>query len=141
MKNFPEIKKLKSIYNAHNIAIKRLKRANREGFVLAEITIDSKVWNIYIDDEYGDCTKNKPLVAFYLMLFSLETYKDSIDYLDWCHQNLLDTSDLNWLDYYKTLETTYSEIKEVLGKIDSCISSLDYQLRTGVIDALFECEI
>ena len=141
MKKYPEIDKLKSIYTAHAISIKILKRANREGFVLAEINIDSKTWNIYIDDEYGDCTKNRPLVAFYLVLFSLETYHDSTDFLDWCRQNLLDASNPGLLDYYKSLKTTYSEIKSVLGGIDSCISSLDYQLRTGVIDALFECEV
>ena len=141
MNKYPEIERLKNLYTTHNISIKRLVPKYKEGFILAEMTIGAKSWNLYVDDEYEDCSKNNPLVAFYLILSSLEEYQDSLDYLDWCHQNLLDASDLIWLSYYKTLEKTYSEIKIELGEIDSCISSLDYQLRTGIIDALFEYEV
>lgn len=141
MKIYPEIEKLKSIYTAHNISIKRLLPTNKDGFVYAEMTIGTKSWKLYVDDEYEDCTKYNPIVALFLTLFSLEIYHDSVDYLDWCHQNLLDASDIKWLTYYKSLERTYEEIKNELGEIDSCISSLDYQLRTGIFDALFECEV
>ncbi len=141
MKTYREIEKLKSVYQSHNIKIKKLKRANFEGFVLAEITIDNHSWKVYVDDEYGDCSKNKPLVAFYLILFSLDVYKDSLDYLDWCNQNQLNASEIKWLDYYKSLDKTYSEIESILGEIDPCIDSFDYQLRNGVIDALFTSKV
>ncbi len=84
---------------------------------------------------------NKPLVSFFLVLFSLEIYDDRLDYLDWSKQNLIDSSNVKWLDYYRSLDKTYAEIKSVLGEIDSCISSMDYQLRTGIIDTLIECEV
>ncbi|PHS60691.1 MAG: hypothetical protein COB12_12865 [Flavobacterium sp.] len=141
MKKYQEIEKLKSIYKKNSIQIKPLKRANFEGFVLAEITIEKQSWKIYIDDEYGDCSKDKPLVAFYLMLFSLDVYDDSLDYLDWCNQNKINASDLKWLTYYKSLEKTYSELKHILGDLDPCIDSFDYQIRNGVIDALFASEV
>jgi len=141
MKKYQEIEKLKSIYTKYNIQIKSLKRANNEGFVLAEITIEKQSWKIYIDDEYGDCNKDKPLVALYLMLFSLDVYHDSLDYLDWCNQNKINGSDLKWLTYYKSLEKTYSELKQILGDMDPCIDSFDYQIRNGVIDALFASEV
>jgi len=123
MKKYPEIDELKSFFSSHNISIKRLKRANSEGFVLAEITIDSNSWKIYIDDEYGDCSKNKPLIALYLVLFSLEVYHDSLDYLDWCNQNKLDGAESKWLKYYQTLDRTYVEIKHILGDLSPRIDS------------------
>ena len=141
MKKYQEIEKLKSIYIEHSIQIKPLKRANNEGFLLAEITIEKQSWKIYIDDEYGDCNKDKPLVALYLMLFSLDVYHDSLDYLDWCNQNKINGSDLKWLTYYKSLEKTYSELKQIIGDMDPCIDSFDYQIRNGVIDALFASEV
>jgi len=141
MEMYQEIEKLKSIYIEHGIQIKPLKRANSEGFVFAEITIEKESWKIYIDDEYGDCSKDKPLVALFLMLFSLDVYHDSLDYLDWCNQNKINASDLKWLTYYKSLEKTYSELKQILGDLDPCIDPFDYQIRNEVIDALFASEV
>ena len=141
MKKYPEIEKLKSIYQSHSISIKKLKRANLEGFVLAEISINNQFWEIYIDDEYGDCSKNKPLIALYLILFSLDVYKDSLDFLDWCNQNKLNGSETKWLTYFKTLDKTYSEIKNIIGDMDPCIDSFDYQMRNDRIDVLFTTEV
>ena len=141
MEKYPEIKKLKKIYLRLNITIKQLMPINKDGFVSVEMSFGNKSWILYVDDEYKDFNVNKPLVSLFLVLLSLEMYDDSLDYLDWCKQNLLDATETIWLDYYKSLDETYAEIKNELGEIDSCISSFDYQLRTGVIDALFECEI
>jgi len=141
MKNYPEIEKLKTTYQSHSISIKKLKRADLEGFVLAEITINNQSWEIYVDDEYGDCAKNKPLIAFYLILFSLDVYKDSLDFLDWCNQNKLNGSETKWLTYYKTLNKTYTEIKAIIGDMDPCIDSFDYQMRHDIIDVLFAIEV
>lgn len=141
MKTYPEIEKLKSIYLSNHIVIKRLKPANSEGFVLAEITISNQSWNTYVDDEYGDWDKDKPLVSLYLILFSLDVYKDSLDYLDWCNQNKLNGSDTKWLDYYKTLDKTYTEIKTIISDMDPCIDSFDYQMRNDIIDVLFATEV
>ena len=141
MEKYPEIEKLKKIYLTHHITIKQLMPINKAGFVFVEMAIRSRTWKLYVDDEYKDFNVNKPLVSLFLALFSLEVYRDSTDYLEWCRQNSLSASETKWLPYYKGLESTYSEIKNILGEIDSCISPLDYQLRTGVIDALIECEI
>jgi len=141
MNKYPEIEKLKRIYLSQDISINKLEPIDEDWFVLVKMKIGGQSWEIYVDDEYGDFELNKPLVSFFLVLFSLEMYDDSLDYLEWCKQNLIDSSNSKWLDYYKSLEKTYAEIKSIFGEIDSCISSMDYQLRTGIIDTLIECEV
>ena len=141
MKNSPEIDKLIAIYQSHNITFKNIKSLNVTGFIHIKMTINSKSWDLYVDDEYGDSRFEKPLVALYLVLFSLEIYFDSYDFLDWSRQNQINPSQTEWLTYYKTLGKTYTEIKEILGEVDSCISSFDYQMRNDVIDELFASDI
>ncbi len=141
MYKYPEIERLKKIWISNTISIKQFPDSKKEDFVFVEMSIRNKSWKLYVDDEYKDFDTNKSLLALFLILFSLEMYDDSCDYLDWCKQNLLDSSDKVWLEYYKSLDKIYTEIKNELGEIDSCISSLDYQLRTGVIDVLIGCKI
>ncbi len=136
MENYPEIKQLVYYFKLHPLKMKRIQNKNNEGFVFVEVAIADKKWNVFVDDEYDNFNDENPLLNFYLLLASLEDYQESTDYLDWCKQNMLKTNDFKWLDYYQSLKLIYAEISSYLGTIDSCITPLDYQLSTGVIDVL-----
>lgn len=135
MSAYPQIEKLKSFFNGRTISFEKLASKNNE-FFLIRFSINKNYWDIYIDDECGDYNENNPLICLYLTLLALDTYKSTDDYLNWCHQYNIDSSELNWLDYFKELETTFHQIESELGVIDPCLSDYDYSLRTGVVDAL-----
>lgn len=100
-----------------------------------------KTWQILVDDEYQDFDPEKPLVNLFLTFHSLELYEEADDFLSWSNYFNLDTSNSQLLDYYRSLSNTYREIEQMVGKIDSCITPLDYQLRTGVVTALLQTDI
>ncbi len=135
MSTYPEIDQLQAYFNGRKISFRKLEE-EKPYFFLIEFSIDKKSWKIYVDDEYHDFDLDKPLACLYLTLLALDTYDYSDDYLNWCNQYGLDSSDLKWLDYFKTLDSIYQEVKTTLGKIDPCISDFDYTLRTGVVDEL-----
>lgn len=136
MKSYPEIECLKLYFKNYKLKLKKLSISNDEKFILVAFSIDDRSWNVYIDDEYNDYSDDNALMNLFLILSSLEDYNESKDYLTWCKQYGIDASELHWLDYYKSLGVIYAEIKSSLGLINPCISSIDYQLRTGVIKSL-----
>ena len=89
-----------------------------------------------MDDEYRDFDEQKPLVCLFLVLRSLEDFAESTDYLNWCNVYHLNASDMKWLTYYRDLPASYAGIEKQIGPINSFISDLDYQLRSGVFYAL-----
>ncbi|MEQ8361929.1 MAG: hypothetical protein RIF39_04230 [Cyclobacteriaceae bacterium] len=91
----------------------------------------NKTWHLYIGDEYKDFNTEKQLMCIFLVLRTLEDYEESSDFLVWCNQYGLNASHIHWLTYFKELDIRYTEIKNTLGTIDSIISSLEYQLRSG----------
>ncbi|MCB9196493.1 MAG: hypothetical protein H6598_09740 [Flavobacteriales bacterium] len=107
-----------------------------EPLIPLKLSIDENSWIIYVDDEYQDLNIGNPMMCLFLVLNSLVIYQESTDYLDWCNQNGINSSELKWLDYYQELSSTYSSIDRILGEIDPCIRPLDYQLRTGVVTSL-----
>ena len=133
---YNELKKLTSLFNKSNIEIIRNSRDNIQSFKTLELNLNNNLFSIYIDDEYNDVNEANPLMCFFLILRELEIYRDSTDYLDWCKQLGVNANDDQLRQYYISLEATYTEIEKILGEIDSCISSLDYQLNTGVIKKL-----
>ena len=136
MKSYSEIEKLKNYFKKHTIWLKKSSRSVQHYFIIVELTIDDNSWEVLVDDEYNDFSEDHQLMSLFLTLSSLEAYNESNDYLNWCKENGIDPSDSNLIEYYQSLDSIYREIKTILGEIDSCISSMDYQLRTGVIDAL-----
>lgn len=100
------------------------------------LIIDQRSWKILVDDEYEDLNPDNQLMCFFLVIRELETYLSEPDFLKWTAQNGSDASNEKLLEYYRELGKTVYEIKEELGEIDSKISGLDYELRTGVIDRL-----
>ena len=136
MNQFPEIEHLKSYFKKHIIGIKKHVPTFREDFYSVELSIDGYSWSIYIDDEYRDFSADNSLVCLFLVLNALETFQESKDYLSWCREYQINASDMSFLNYYEALGSSYQEIEIRLGKIDSGISSYDYQMRTGVVQAL-----
>jgi len=141
MNKYPELEKLKQLYFSEEIIFKEVSENNFEQYVCVEITINRKRWNILIDNEYSDFSVKNSLMTLYLVLSALEDYHESTDYLQWCFNNGLNSSNLKLLDYYKSLANSYSEIEAMLGEIDQCITSYDYQLRTGVVKELASYKI
>ena len=134
---YPEIEQLKSYFWVRDITIRRLaKLEDKEGMLPVELCVNKQCWLLYVDDEYADFDEVNPHLCLYLTLLSLEEYHDSTDFLAWCILFGLNSTDMEWLEYFKSLQHKYLEIELALGKIDSCISSYDYTLRTGVVDAL-----
>ncbi len=135
---YPEIQALLVYFEKHNIEIRRLGDFRHHDLIHVAFTIDGTTWNLYVDDEYKDFQEDRPVMCLYLVLFSLEMYLESDDFLSWCNQWFLDTKDPKWLQYYRDLGSMTREIEQRLGTIDAHVSDYEYQLRMGVVDALNE---
>ena len=133
---YRELEKLSSYFNRNKIEIKRDPAKDIQSFKTLELHLNSNIFSIYIDDEYNDVNETNPLMCFFLILRELEIYNDSTDYLDWCKQLGVNADNEQLRRYYISLESIYQKIEKSLGEIDSCISSLDYQLNTGVVQKL-----
>lgn len=136
MASYPEIVKLSSYFKERQISFEVISNQTDEPLTPLKLNIDENSWIIYVDDEYQDLDIDHPLMCLFLVLNSLVIYQESTDYLDWCNQNGINSSELKWLDYYQELSSTYLSIDRILGEIDPCIRPLDYQLRTGVVTSL-----
>lgn len=90
MKVYPEIEKLKQFFNDFSIDIERLSDENTKDTLWMRLTINTKSWKIYVDDEYKDFDESRPLIALFLTLNALEAYKESQDFLVWAKENYLD---------------------------------------------------
>ena len=133
---YNELEKLTSYFKRNKIEIKRNASKDIQSFKALELNLNNNLFSIYIDDEYNDVNEDNPLMCFFLILRELEIYQDSTDYLDWCKQLGVNANDEQLRQYYFTLGKSYKKIEKILGKINSCISSLDYQLNTGVVQEL-----
>ena len=133
---YHELEKLATYFNVNNIKIKSNVSKDIQSFKALELNLNNSIFTIYIDDEYNDVNEANPLLCFFLILRELEIYNDSTDYLNWCKQVGVNADDEQLRQYYITLGTSYKKIEKILGEIDSCISSLDYQLSTGAIKKL-----
>ncbi|MFT6921320.1 MAG: hypothetical protein ACJA1C_000314 [Crocinitomicaceae bacterium] len=94
--------------------------------------IGTKFWKLLIDDEYLYLNKNNQRISFYMVLRELSIYEEEDDFLSWCHQNGSSASSNEVLNYYRDLDSTFQEIKSILGTIDPLISDYDYELGTIV---------
>jgi len=134
----PEIKKLKSLQARHQLKVDLV--SNARPFLEVTLSTSDANWNLFVDDEYGDFDGQKQLLCLFLVLRSLEDYKDENDYLKWCSLYGLNPAEDKWLSYYRVLAKTYREIVSVIGEPDSYINSLDYQLRSGAFSALLQVD-
>ncbi len=130
MKTYPEIQRLQQHFHDHSIKIERLTPNERLGMFWARLTIDNTSWDLYVDDEYSDFKKDRQVMALFLVLTSLDDYKESDDFLIWAKENFLDASETKWLEYYRSLANIYNEIEAVLGDLDPQIDYYDYSMQT-----------
>ncbi len=138
MKTYPEIEALKAYVKGKTVAFQKMEPVHSPYFFPVAFTINNITWMLYIDDEYEHYNPSNLLLCLFLVLNALEDYAEASDYLVWCTHNSLDSRDLKWLDYYRSLDATYHAIKQQLGSIDACITPLDYQLMTGVAKTLVD---
>ena len=139
---YPQLKRLEEIKSKFKARIEFPNAFVPEIKDLVPVTLflKNKSWTILIDDEYKDLTPGKTMINLFLFLRELELYEEADDFLVWCNFYFLEPSTSGLLDYYKDLGKTFTEISLILGEVDSCIAGLDYELRTGVIDALIESD-
>ncbi len=120
---------LQALYNKLSPVFGKASR-HFSGLYSLKITIADLSFELLVDDEYEDLKIDNPLLHFYMMLRTLEIYKDSTDYLDWCKENNVDLS-RELRTYYWDLADILILIENKIGPIDSFISDLDYQLGSG----------
>lgn len=94
-----------------------------------KVTTGQSSWDLLLHDEFHDLDNDKPLVCLYLLLYALEDYQDTEDYLEWCKEYMIKPPEL--LTYYNELGSIYAEFEKMVGTIEIFISSMDYQLRAG----------
>jgi len=134
MSHYPEIDVLNKIYIKHKVEIRISSTdllAGKEDYLAVELKLEGKIFNFYVEDEYDDARYNYPLLNLCLVLRELEQYADSPDYLMWCREHYLDPKNQHILEYFKSLETIYSEIEKIIGKINSQISDWDFEMGSG----------
>ena len=129
---------LNELRRMHAVKIFILETTDHVDLKCAELFLGNKSWIILVDDEYNDLHEKNQLMCLFLILRELEIYQSESDFLKWCTQNGSNASDTKLLYYYKQLGKTILEIESIIGEIDSKISGLDYELRTGVIDELIK---
>ena len=130
MSLYPEIENLKTILSSHSISIfYQEKKANC--LQLVHLSISKQIFPIYTQDEYDDLSLNNPLLNLCLVLRELEIYQESSDYLNWCNTQGVNASDETIRKYYMSLDNSYTVIEKIIGKIDSQINDLDFQLNAG----------
>lgn len=129
---------LRELRNIHDISLRLDPFENIGPFKGVRLCIGENAWLILVDDEYNDLREANQLMCLYLCLRSLENYQYEPDFLKWCMHHNADASDFNLLQYYRSLGKTTYEVEQLIGTIDSRISSLDYELRTGIIRELVQ---
>ncbi len=131
---------LREVRDLHEIRIKLNIFGNIGDLKGVELYIGDESWQVLVDDEYNDLIEDHQLMCLFLVLRELETYLTEPDFLKWCMQNGSDASDFHLLQYYRELGRSVYEIEKRIGTIDSRISSLDYELRTGIIHELIQAK-
>lgn len=132
------VRSLKALRDDNSILIKLNYLHDNCDLKGVDFIIGEQSWPILIDDEYNDLREDRQLMALFLVLRELEIYQSEPDFLKWCMQNGSDPADFHLLEYYRSMGRSMYAIEKIIGTIDSHISSLDYELRTGIIRELVE---
>lgn len=104
-------------------------------WVLVELTIDGERFLIQVDDEYEDFKIDAIPLSFCVVLRSLEEYKESTDFLQWCKKTGIETNN-NALEYFRTLANVLKEIEILIEPIDSQISDIEFTTNAGAAQEL-----
>lgn len=134
--HYPQVDDLKALKNNFAITTSLADDSRLEGMLPLDLKIEGKSWRIFVNDLYNDLNGNPSYFSFYLALRELEQYKEVSDFMRWCALKGLPSSSMELLVYYKQLGRTVIDIENVIGKIDPKISSIDYEMRSSVINEL-----
>jgi len=124
------VDQISDIIKSKSITIS-LSNKSIENLQMVTFSVNASQWNILIDDEYEYLEINNQALWYCLVMFELENYAESEDFLSWCREGMINASNSKLLDYYRSLGVTYQEIKQSIGSIDPFISGLDFELRSG----------
>jgi len=135
---YQEIVQLTSLRIKHKITIHKTGRVlnNKPHYPEVLINIDSDSFKIIVDDEFDDLRYKNPELSLCLVLRALEVYHETDDYLNWCKEMNIDAGDFDAREYHMSLPTIFAEIESKVGKIDSFINDLDFELNAGAAQAL-----
>lgn len=130
------IGRLKQYFTNYSICLEKIDSLSDD--LVIRLSISDVFWDVIVEDEYNNYNPNNELLTLFLVLYSLETYKESSDFLGWCNELSLDTSNTSLLTYYQTLYNVIHEIEAITGEIDSYISAYDYSLQSGEFRTLLK---
>lgn len=134
MSKYPEVEALNRIYIDYKVEI-HFSTANildgKEDYREVTLTLASKTFNLFVEDEMDDARLNYPLLNLCLVLRELEHYKESSDFLEWTKDHYLDPKSPEVISHFKNLEAVYTEVEKIIGKIDSQISNWDFEMGSG----------
>ena len=131
---YSQLKVLENIYKEHQVKITISKDTflgGKKEYPAVKITLGDKTFDLYVDDELDDIRFGIPLLNLCLVLRELEFYKYPDDYLHWCKETKFESGDIQVLNYYRSLGTTYREIEGIIGEINSQISDWDFEMNAG----------
>jgi hypothetical protein len=130
-----EVLLLRRFAEQYTCEVKRTS-AIKDNLIGVQFRFTDHIWIVFVEDEYNDWQDNNHLMCLFLVMRALEDYKEENDFLKWCNLYGLNASDIEWLSYYKSLDAIIKELEQVSGPVNSFISSLDYQLRSGAFHEL-----
>jgi len=135
----PEISALNNIYINYNVEIQVSRPkclGDKKDYPSVSLKLGGRTFEMYADDEQDYFTYNYPLLNLCIVLRELEYYIETEDYLVWCTELKLDSTNEQVLAYFRGLATIYREVESIIGKIDSQISDWDFEMGSGAMYAL-----
>ena len=140
-KDYPEIRALTETYKKHSIEISVSDDEflfGNKNYPAVTFSLGEKLFRLFADDEYHDFSVNNPILSLCIILRELEDYEYADDYIVWCKQHAFDTANLQVRDYHMSLRGIFNDVEKILGKIDSQISDIDFELNAGAAQKLRE---
>ncbi len=110
--------------------------SSHQGLRIVHFHLRHLVFEIWIDDEYGDLNTDNQLISLFLVLLELRNYQTSNDFLEWSNDNGLDANDVKALEYYRGLSHSIRKLEEYMKEIPCPISQWEYEMGYAVIDEL-----
>jgi len=136
---YPEVIALNELYVKHKVEIHFDSSdflAGKKYYLKTNFTLEAKVFQFYVDDEYNDVRFNNPLLNLCLVLRELEGYQYTQDYLVWCQERYLDPKNETVLANFRDLADIYREVEKILGDINSQVSDWDFEMGSGASSEL-----
>lgn len=139
VESHPEILALDALIKQHEIRFKqRIEDVLIPGkeHIAVRMQIGTHIFDLNVEDEYGDWKEENPALCLCLVMRELEAYAAAFDFLNWCHIQGYPAANGRVRRYHMDLGNLYAEIDKLLGGINSQISDWDFGLNAGAAFAL-----